>query len=247
MTSTEAMIYQLKNLKGKPLKVKLEHIFTYFWLPILLTVVTLFCIVSYVVHVATMKDNALTVTCINALSDPEKTDAYALELARELEVDLEDYYVRIATEVTMSDKDMLTSYESAQMLAAQVASGDVDVLASDTDTLVRYFYQEFLEDLTLLYSEEQLEAWEDRLLYMDLAFLEVVREAMEGIPAYPDPTKPERMEKPIPVALLLPEDAEFTGLCFPHRKSNVALGIVVNSKNIPNATAFVDRVVNKEG
>ena len=28
MTSTEAMIYQLKNLKGKPLKQKLEHIIT---------------------------------------------------------------------------------------------------------------------------------------------------------------------------------------------------------------------------
>ena len=39
MTSAEAMLYQLKNLKGKPLKQKLEHIFTYYWIPILVVAV----------------------------------------------------------------------------------------------------------------------------------------------------------------------------------------------------------------
>ena len=71
MTSTEAMIYQLKNLKGKPFKQKVEHIVTYFWLPIVITLVILISLGSYIVHVVTMKDMALSVNCLNAFSDAE--------------------------------------------------------------------------------------------------------------------------------------------------------------------------------
>jgi len=38
MTPTEATIYHLKKLKGKPLKQKIEHIATFFWLPIVIAI-----------------------------------------------------------------------------------------------------------------------------------------------------------------------------------------------------------------
>jgi hypothetical protein len=71
MTSTGAMLYQLKQLKGKPLKQQLEHIVTYFWLPILLTAAILIATVSYVVHLVTLKEEALNVMCVNAVSNIE--------------------------------------------------------------------------------------------------------------------------------------------------------------------------------
>lgn len=74
MTSTEAAIFQLKNLKGKPLKQKLEHIFTYYWIPILVTTAFLIFAISYIVYIATMKDSALSVICINAFAEQENID-----------------------------------------------------------------------------------------------------------------------------------------------------------------------------
>ena len=71
MTAWEATIYQLKKLKGKPLKQKVAHILTYFWLQILIVAVVVLCAVSYIVHVATVKDTALHVTCVNAFADPD--------------------------------------------------------------------------------------------------------------------------------------------------------------------------------
>ena len=60
---------------------------------------------------------------------------------------------------------------------------------------------------------------------------------------YPDPSDPESMREPIPVALRLPEDAPFPELCFPFQKDGVAAGIIVNSENLANALEFLDYVM----
>lgn len=243
MTSTEAMIYQLKNLKGKPLKQKLEHIFTYFWIPIVVVLAVLVFGISYIVHIVTMKDPALTVTCINAYSDTAKTDAYAEEFAGAAGIDLEEYEVRISGDVVISEMDLMTSYESAQVLVAQVAAQSIDVIAGDLEALTRYLYQDFFADLTQVLTPEQQAEYGDYFLYMDLAVLKQLEELVDTVPEYPDPTKPEEMEQPVPVALLLPEDGTFTELCYPHRKGQAAVGIVINSSNLPNALAFVDYIM----
>ena len=90
MTSTEAMIYQLKNLKGKPFKQKVEHIVTYFWLPILLTVAILYGLGAYIVHVVTMKDTALSVICLNTYADNALANEYVTNFALDAGIDLEE-------------------------------------------------------------------------------------------------------------------------------------------------------------
>ena len=43
--------------------------------------------------------------------------------------------------------------------------------------------------------------------------------------------------------LLLPEDNAFRSLSYPYTKGDVALAVVINSPNIPNALAFVDHIM----
>lgn len=244
MTSTEAMLYQLKNLKGKPLKQKLEHIITYFWLPIVIIAVLLYCGVSYIVHLATVKETALNVVCLNAFVQPGAGDAYAQSFAEAAGIDLEEYELVMTTDLNITEGDVGTSYETAQVITAQIVAHTLDVMTADLDTLTRYFYQELLEPLDQALTPQQMEAYQDAFLYVDMAVVRQFREAdLESIPDFPDPTKPEEMEEPVAIALAVPRDSGLMDTCYPSWKSIVALGLVVNTKNLPNAQAFVDYVM----
>lgn len=243
MTSKEAKIYQLKNLKGKPLKQKIEYILTYFGISILVTLAVLGFAISYIVHIVTVKDYALTVTCVNTFASQEEADEYAREFAAAAGIDTDEYEVYISGEMLISNSQDLASYEAAQALAAKIATRSIDVMAADLETMTAYLYQNFLADLTQVLTPQQQEEYAPYFLYMDMAFINALEEASGTVAGYPDPTKPEEMEAPVPVALLLPENGTFTGLFYPYWKNQSAVGIVVNSLNTPNALAFVNYIM----
>ena len=243
MTSTEAAIFQLKNLKGKPLKQKLEHIFTYYWIPILVTTAFLIFAISYIVHIATMKDSALSVICINAFAEQENIDFYTQKFAESTGIDTQKYEIWISPDVTISESDPMTSYESSQFLMTLISAQSVDVLAGDLETMTRYFYQDVLADLTDIMTVERQEMYWEYFLYMDLAVMRKLEESPDTVCEFPDPTKPKKMEHPVPVALMLPADGTFTELCYLDATDRVVVSVVVNSLNTPNALTFVDYIM----
>ena len=242
MTSREAMIYQLKNLKGKPLKQKLEHIVTYFWLPILAVMLALVFIVSYIINLTTMKDLGLSVSCINAHAEDGQAESFIMGFAQEVGIDLEQYEVRISTGMPFLDDALTGSYEASQSLFAQIAAQEIDVITS-AQNLSNYIYQEAFADLSQILSPEQQSRYEQYYLYMDKALLNSVGETYNEIPEYPDPTKPELMAEPVPVAIVLPETGQFHQLFYSYEQEPVAVGIVVNSKNINNAVTFLEYIM----
>ncbi len=238
MTSAEAMLYQLKNLKGKPLKQKLEHIFTYYWIPILVVAVTLCFIVAYTVHLATVKEPGLTVTCINAYAQRDQAEAYMTAFAQRADIDLEQYEVRLSADLRISDDNLLEAYDTFQVLGAHMAAQAIDMLVSDPQTLCPFIYQDAFADLTQVLSPEQQAQYGAYFLYMDLAVLE--GQEAETVAEYPDPSKPELMAEPVPVALLLPENSSFWQLCYSQTQGPVAICILGNTQNTDNALAFLD-------
>lgn len=243
MTSTEAMIYQLKKLKGKPLKQKVQHILTYFWIPILAIVVILGSAVSYIVHLATVKEQVLSVVCINAVAEQQKKDTFAREFLENEGIDTKENEVWLSTDIMISANDPMSSYDAAQYLVTWIATQSVDVMAGDIETMTQYFYQGFMADLTEILTPEQQEAYGEYFLYMDMAVFEQKENDPEAALVYPDPANPETMERPVPVALWLPEDGAFTELCYARAADRAAISVVVNSPNIANALAFVDYIM----
>lgn len=243
MTSTEAMIYQLKKLKGKPLKQKVEHIATYFWLPIVITLAIVIAVGSYIVHLSTMKDMALSVICLNAYSDGEAAREFVIDFAEKAKIDLKEYEVNISTNMILNDADLSTAYNTAQVLAAQVVAHSVDLLAGDLKTSTRYFYQGMYWDLNQVLTEQQKAQYAEYFLYADMAVVRRLQEELVESPQFPDPTKPEEMEEPVPVALLVPSDSDFTTTCYPYNKDGVVVGIVSASENQENALAFLDHIM----
>ena len=245
MTTKEAWRYQMSALKEKTLKQKLEHIVTYYWLPIVAVLVLLSLGVSYAVHLATRKEVALNVTCINGLAEETKTAQYAERFAQAAGIDLKQFEVTISTGKLHTDEGWEGYYESVEAVAVMLAAQEMDMMAADLESLYQYFYLDIFADLTAVLSAEQQKNYGEYFLYVDLAVLEQVRNEteLEKLPAFPDPEKPEEMEKPVPVAIRLPAGGEFTQLCFSHCKDSAAVGIVVNTKNLANALAFLDDIM----
>ena len=170
MTPKEAMIYQLKNLKGKPFKQKVEYVVTYFGLLIVITLAILVCLGSYIFHLVNMKDTALSVICLNTYSDNTLANAYVTEFAENAGIDLEECEVIISTNLTLGDQDLTTAHNTAQVIGAQVAAHSVDMLAGDLGTANAYFYQEIFLELDQVLTPEQMEKYVDYLLYADMGF-----------------------------------------------------------------------------
>lgn len=242
MTSKEAMIYQLKQLQGKPLKAKLEHIFTYFWGPILGVAITLLLCGYLIFHYATMKEEALNIVCLNSFASAEDTDPFCQGFMQAAGIDPEEYRVYLSTGAIVSDTTSLETYETFQMLSAQVAAGTVDILVADLDAMSIFLYQDYFCDLTQVLPPEQLARLQGHMLYIDLVYMEAIHADAEVTTPHPDPTKPEEMEKPIPVALLLPQENSLRQLCYGSLKTPIALGIVVTTENAENASAFLDYI-----
>ena len=246
MTSTEAMIYQLKKLKGKPLKQKVEHIVTYFWLPIAITLVITISVGSYIAHLVTMKDVALSVICLNADPDGEAANTLATKFAEDVGIGLNDYEVHISTDLTLDDTDLMNAYNVGQIVTTQIVTGSVDLLVGDLNSTIRYFYQEVYWDLNEILTEEQKSQYSRYFLYADMAIVRKLREEPMNSPQFPNPTKPEEMEEPVPVALLIPTGSDFIAACYPSQKSDITVGIVASTENINTALAFLDYIFSKE-
>lgn len=243
MTSTEAMIYQLKQLKGKPLKQKIEHILTYFWLPIVLVLALVIALGSYIYHLATAKDVALSVTCINAYNNEEATGVLLPEFAEKAEIDLNEYDVYISADLVLNSANPGDDYYTAQVIAAQISAQSIDVLVADLNTAVGYFYQDVYYDLNQLLTPQQKTQYAENFLYVDMAVVRMFLDTEVESVQFPDPTKPEEMEEPVPVALLLSGNSDFAAQYYPHKHNTVAIGIIVNSKNLENALSFLDYIM----
>lgn len=244
MTSTEAIIYQLKQLKGKPFKQKAEHILTYFWLPILLVLVLLVGLISDIVHITTQKDVALNVVCLNTFAEQETAEAYLAGFSQAAGIDLEEYEMYISTNMMLDDHDISDSYGISQLLTAQIAAQSLDVIAADLETATYFFYQGYYENLDQVLTPQQLKQYADYLLYVDMAVVRQLQGDMtEALPIFPDPTQPEAMIEPVAVALRIPRDSVFKDTCYPYIGTDIGIGLVVNSQNISNALAFLNYVM----
>lgn len=243
MTPKDAMIHQINNLQGKPLKQKCEHIFTYFGIPIVVILAVLVFVVSNVVSYSLKKETVLNITCINSLADTDHVQVYVSDFAKYAGIDLDNSEVNLLTNYYLTPSDPMASYDTAQVILAQIVARTIDIMAADTDTVMEYAYQEAFMDLRTVLSPEQQEKYAEHFLYMDYALLPEMQ-SLEKIPtAFPNPTEPTAMREPIPVALLLPSTGEFSNLCFANQFDGVAVGIIANAENLSNAILFVDYIM----
>lgn len=243
MTIKESIFYQLQQLKGKPLKEKIEHIITYFWMPILLTLGLIIATTSYIVHLSTMKDVGLSVICLNAFPDRVRTEQFLEDFAKYASIDTDTYKLQLDDAMVISSEDASASYETSQLIFIRASTQSLDILIGDISVMTSYLYNDFFADLHEQLTPQQQEKYASCFLYADMAIIRKIQDSPESKPVLIDPTKPELMEEPIPVALQIPQESKLAEQYYPGRTAPLCIGIIGNTENLTRALAFLDYIM----
>lgn len=234
MTSREYHRAEWQKLKGQPLKAKLEHLFTYYRYPIIAAVILIAMAISLAVSISSQKESGFQAYLIGAIPKNENTDAFLEDFANVAGINTETHFVSItpAGMVSEDGKDE-NSVVNAQTVAVKTAAGELDVLGCPTDRFLGYAYNEYFVDLRQVFSQEQLDLWGARLIYIDTALL-----AEETLTQLPDPTDPSKMTSPMAVGLQISADGPLADYCL-FANDGLVLGILCNAPNPEAAAVFL--------
>lgn len=238
----------LKN--GTP-KQKLAYFWDYYKWPTIIAVIGVIVIVSFIRQIVTHKDTALYALLLNGSAknylagEADYTKAFA-EYAG---IDEEKYQILYDTSVHVG-MGSADEYNSVQKLMVYIAAGELDVMVSDSNSLLKYAYQENFQDLRDFLTEEQQKKYADSFYYIDLAVTREHEAANEAndydyVPVYGDPRHPEDMEDPVPAGVFLPRDCSlFKDFSFP--EGELAAGVMINTKHPEAASKYIDFLMNAE-
>ena len=240
MTAREAAKYQLKNLKGKPLKEKLTHILTYYWLPVVLAAVAAGAVCSMVLSARQELPVAISVYCLNARLT-EQSDAPEALFAERTGTNREQSRISILCAAYESTGDTVATAQM-QSFVTHLTAGEVDVLAGDPESIRHLAANGCFRSLEAVLSPERLAAAADRLLYIDQAEVDRVFETVDADISGIVLGSPEHMENPVPVAVVLPGDSI---LCRAYRfpEGNVLMGVPDSTGRETMAAAFLEMCI----
>lgn len=231
----------MKN--GTP-KQKLAYFFDYYKWYVVAGVVVVIFIGSIIHNIVTHKDTAFYAMLINSVpvnfsEDTDDTEAFAAYAG----IDTEEYQVFYDTSAQIGI-DAGTDYQTLQQIMVHITAADLDVMVSDTDSLMRYAYLGDFHDLRDLLTPEQLEKCGDSFFYIDKAVLDEVEAArkdydQEYEPDYGDPRHPEDMREPVPVGVYLGAGCPLLQ-DYIFREESPAACVLVNTRHPETSARFIE-------
>lgn len=238
---------QREAMKHGTPKEKLSYFWYYYKWHVIVTATVLIMIVSFVAEQVNKKDPALYAIFLNSWANNELSESYIDGFEKQQDIDTSKYEVSVDTSMFISQNATDEStYASVQKLMVFIAAQQVDVLASDVTTMYTYAYQDNLADLREILDEEEYAKYEDRFFYIDGKVKDQIEEANSSLDSdftveYPDPTDPDSMDDPIPVAIYL-NDAPNLSQVYSFQEEDAVMGVVVNSTHPKLAVKFIDYV-----
>lgn len=231
---------------GTP-KQKISYFFYYYkWHVIIAAGILLFA-GSLIYSIATQKDSAFYGVFINSRAN-EGSEAYLQGFADYAQIDTDTYDLMVDNGLHLSvDQITEMSMATVQKMAAYMAASQVDVMVGDATNLSNYTYGSAFCDLREILSPEQIEKYQPYFYYVDEKLVEEKANANANLEEYtleiPDPTKPEEMESPIPIAIIIPEEKTEFYEAYSFRPDQIIMGVIINSQRIDTALQFIDYVM----
>lgn len=236
-------------LKNGTFKQRTAYFWCYYKWHVIITIAVIAIVSSFVYEIVTQKDDAFYGVFLNSFA-MDNADQYMQDFAASMGIDTEKYNVGLDNSLFISKEGMDQSTMAAvQKLMVYIAAAEIDVVASDTETFEQYANNNNFADLREVLSQEQLEKYEPYLYYVDQTVIDEKDAANDAadtsyVPSYPDPTRPQDMAQPIPVAIYLDTSSPMFE-AYQFTKSPVVIGIVVNTTRPDTAAAFIDYVFDQ--
>ena len=246
MTEREQIKAERKEyFKTAPFSKRVEFIWEYYRVYILIGLFLTVLVGYYIYEVATAKDSVLDGIFLNLHSaeSENKIADYGNDFLDLLEVDDDKYKTSFTTTYSLSG-DIGVDYEAHQAISVTVGAGSVDFMVAPRDYIMNYVYQGFFEDLRTILSEEQIKEYEPYFLYIDNTVTKKLEEiSYDGGSLsdlnVPELTKPEDMKYPIPVLIDMSKCAKITNL-YDIEKDSLVYGVLANAPSKENAVIFLD-------
>lgn len=234
-----------ENIKNGTPKQKLTYFWDYYKWHVIIGVIVIIAVVSFIHQMATRKETAFYALMLNAteynyLEDTSVNTAAFTEYAG---IDENKYQVIYDTSVQIGT-EAGDDYNSAQKLMVYIAAAELDVMVSDSDSLLKYAYQGQFRDLRDFLTKEQLAEYEDSFYYVDGAVIAEIEAASDAYnfdyePEYGDPRRPEDMEEPIPVGIFLNESNPLLKDYY-FRGDDVVVSVLINTQRPELSSEFID-------
>lgn len=235
MTAREAAREAWKNLKGRPLKEKLDHIWSYYRIPIIIGIVCIAVVCSLIFSSLGAKDTALYGYCLNVSANTEAVDAMTQAFMEQAGIDPQTQEVLLFSDLKT---DKATIYDTMQVLTVHVAAKEVDFILSDEKTCLSMVQQGYFTDLKQVLNPQQQALLSPFYLYAERAALEDERDSQDPEKKTIVLAAAEELDDPVPVALQLPKTL-FEGL-YTFSGEGITLVIPQNAPHVDNLVKFLE-------
>lgn len=164
---------QRKSLKGAGFKKQASWFITYYGWASLLCVALLVFSVLFIRRILTSKEKILSIMMINSnslelFSDTDAGDIISRGFEEYIGTDTDRYFVQTDMNESLAVSDN-TDYQTAEMIFALSASGQLDIMTADPAVFEHYAKAQFFEDLREHLTESEFSRYREQglLFYSD--------------------------------------------------------------------------------
>jgi len=138
-------------------------------------------------------------------------------------------------------------FQTQETITVQSGAGSLDFVVCPVHHMMDFAYGGVFADLREVLSAEELEKYKSRLLYIDLTVYEYLESASASDSAtnnieYPDCTKPEEMENPVPIFISVDDCSKITNL-YSYDPKELCFGISITTPHSEQISKFLDYVI----
>lgn len=261
MSVHEEIREQQKKLKGQGFKAHLDYFWEYYKIHTFVALGVIILLSMLIHDIRNNKPYGFYAVMLNTGSSAAQ-DILEQDFAPYAGIDTNEYSCFIDTSSSF-DLQVITetTVATSQKIMANMAGGDLDILAADSDIFLHYANQESFNDLRNVLSADQISKYQDLFVYVDQSYLDylnsdeyqtyistgefdstnkyaVMADKYNKSMEYPT-TDPSQMENPIPVGIDLSGSKILADTGAYHNTTPIA-GIIINTSRPELAASFID-------
>lgn len=233
-------------IKNASFKKKWEYFWEYYKWYVIGGAAIIFLLSIFIRDMINKKDWIFYGAMINAVPIEEQADIFLNDFVELAQLDTETYSVMLDTSYSI----IKGSYDeisgaAAQKLMINLTAADLDFILSDETTFGQYATIDTFMDMRTLFTGEELSKYEPYFYYVDMAEVDRIMES--NLSADPgsytgkdyDHTNPEKMERPVPVAIYI-NSSEKLNKAYLFKEEAVVLGVPLNTQHLDTSLLFID-------
>lgn len=198
----------------------------------------------------TAKEFVLQGMFLNVLAEQNVSDELKQDYLSRYPINTgtQDIYLDTALYFPSDQNDSNTSaaYDAIQIITAKIISGQTDFIVADAESLNYLAYEGYYADLSDVLTDIQFAEYRPLFLYYDRAYAQQLKNInlYDTAVNYPDPTKPELMEDPVPVMIDVSK-SEALSKVYLNSGNVYAFAFIANANDPEHAVSFVDYLMDR--